>query len=289
MISIYKVKKRLFRVLFYFLLYSAIFIIILPFCVMVMGSLMSERELMLNNYPDFHLFPRDYNSPKELFSNYIFLLTESEGAYRAFLNSLKATIPTTFAVVLISALAAYPLSRARIRGKNTILFTFLFASMVPTMAILIPLYIQFVKIGLYDTIFVVILVLTAFILPFSIWIMKGFFDTIPKHIEDAALVDGCSRYRALIKVVLPLTLPGMGAVAVFAFITSWAEFLLPLILTQSKAQLFTAYIGRFVNTEYSYITTTLAVGVISCIPVIILALFFQKLIVRGLIEGAVKG
>jgi len=286
---LFRRKKRLFRILFYFLLYSAMFVILIPFIIMVLSSFMSAHEIYLNNYPNFHIFPNEWNTLGELFANYRGLLTYKERGMATFINSLKIASITTIIVTVFACLAAYPLSRTNLKGRNTILFIFLFASMVPTMAILIPLYLQFTKMGLYDTILAVIIVLTAYLLPFSIWVMKAFFDTVPDSLEEAALIDGCTRPEALIKVIIPLALPGIGAVAVFAFISSWAEFLIPLILTRTDAQVFTMYIGLFVNSENVEISKVLAAGVISCIPVVALALGFQKLIVRGLIEGAVKG
>lgn len=286
---LYGKKKILFRTLFYLLLYSTMFIILIPFIIMVLSSFMSEHEIYLNNYPNFHLFAREWNTSSELFANYKWLLTKSERGIATFINSLKIAIPTTIISTVVACLAAYPLSRTRLKGKNTILFLFLFASMVPTMAILIPLYLQFVKIGLYDTIWAVIIVLTAYILPFSIWVMKAFFDTVPDSLEEAALIDGCTRPKALLKIIMPLALPGIGAIAIYAFISSWAEFLIALVLTRTNAQVFTMYIASFVNAENVEISKVLTAGVVSCIPVVILALVFQKLIVRGLIEGAVKG
>jgi len=286
---LFRRKKRLFRILFYFLLYSAMFVILIPFIIMVLSSFMSEHEIYLNNYPNFHIFPNEWNTSGELFANYRGLLTSQKRVMASFINSLKIAITTTIIVTVFACLAAYPLSRTNLKGRNTILFMFLFATMVPTMAILIPLYLQFTKMGLYDTILAVIIVLTAYLLPFSIWVMKAFFDTVPDSLEEAALIDGCTRLEALIKVIIPLALPGIGAVAVFVFISSWAEFLIPLVLTRMDAQVFTVYIGLFVNSENVEISKVLAAGVISCIPVIALALGFQKLIVRGLIEGAVKG
>jgi multiple sugar transport system permease protein len=287
--SSYKRKKIIFRVLFYFLLYSAMFIILMPFMVMVLSSLMSEHEIYLNNYPNFHIFPNEWNTLDELFANYSWLATKSERGIATFVNSLQVAIPTTIISTVVASIAAYPLSRSNLKGKNTILFIFLFATMVPTMAILIPLYLQFTKMGLYDNIWGVVVVLTAYILPFSIWVMKGFFDTVPDSLEEAALIDGCTRWKALIKIIIPLALPGIGAVAVYAFISAWAEFLIPLVLTRMNAQVFTMYIGLFVNAENVERSKVIAAGVVSCIPVVILALGFQKLIVRGLIEGAVKG
>jgi len=282
-------KKILFRMLSYVLLCLSMFVILLPFIIMVLNSFMSEHEIYLNHFPNFHIFPREWNTLSDLFANYRWLTTKSERAIETFVNSLQVAIPTTIITTTAACLAAYPLSRTNLKGKNTILFMFLFATMVPTMAILIPLYLQFTKIGLYDTVWAVIIVLSGYILPFSIWVMKSFFDTVPDSLEEAALIDGCTRWKALRKVIIPLALPGIGAVAVYAFISSWAEFLIALVLTRSKAQVFTMYIALFVSSENIEISKLITAGVFSSIPVVILALLFQKLIVRGLMEGAVKG
>lgn len=285
----YSTKKKLFRTLCYFLLYFSMCIILMPLIIMFFNSFMSERELYTNNYPNFHIFPREWNTLGELFANYKWVVSTSGRGIDTFINSLKIVIPTTIISTIVACLAAYPLSRAKLKGRNTILFVFLFASMVPTMAILIPLYEQFVKMGLYDTIWAVIIVLTAYNLPFAIWIMKAFFDTIPDSLEEAAMIDGCTRIQSLTKIIAPLAMPGISAIAVYSFIFAWADFLIPLVLTRVKAQVFTAYIGTFISTEYKEVTTVLALGVVSSIPVVIIALAFQKLIIRGLTEGAIKG
>ena len=284
----YRKKKKLFRILCYFLLNSTLLVLLIPFIIMILSSFMSENELYLNLYPNFHLFAKGWNTLRELFSNYIKLLGSSAGL-RAFIDSLIVGISTTIVVIISSCLAAYPLSRSKLKGRNTILFIFLFASMVPTMAILIPIYIEFIKIGLYDTYLGIILVLAAFILPFSIWIMKAFFDTIPPSLEDAASIDGCTKVGVLVKIIIPLAGPGIGAVAVYTFIAAWSEFLIPLVISRSNIQVFTVYIGTFISAQNISMTQIITAGVISCIPVVILALIFQKLIVKGLIEGAVKG
>lgn len=285
----YIIKKRLFRILSYVLLYLTMFLILFPFIIMVSSSFMSEHEIYNNHYPNFHIFPREWNTLDELFDNYKWIATKSERAIHTFINSILIAIITTILTTIVAVLAAYPISRIKIKGKNIILFMFLFASMIPTMAILIPLYLQFIKMGMYDTIWAVIIVLTAYLLPFSIWVMKSFFDTVPDSLEEAALIDGCTRYKAIFKVMVPLALPGIGAVSVFAFISAWAEFLITAVLTRAKAQTFTMYIGFYVNAELVEMSKVITLGVISCIPVIILALLLQKLIVRGLIEGGIKG
>ncbi len=287
--SKYKTKDILFKILFYFLLYFSIIVILLPFFIMISSSFMSEHEIYNNNYPNFHIFPKEWTNIKGLFQNYLWFFEKGDRAFLAFINSLKVSIPSTLLSTLIACLAAYPLSRSKLKGKNIILFSFLFVTMVPTMAILIPLYLQFVKLKLYDTIWSVIIVLTAYILPFSIWVMKSFFDTVPDSIEEAALIDGCTRFKAMYKVIIPLALPGIGAIGIYAFISSWSEFLIPLILTKAKSQVFTMYIGLFVNAESIEISKILTMGVLASIPVVIIALAFQKLVIKGLTSGGVKG
>jgi len=284
-----KTKKKLFRVLFYFLLYSSVSVIMFPVIITIFSSLMSEHELYLNNYQNFHLFPNEWNTISELFENYRYVITSSKRAVDTFINSLKIAIPTTIIATVSACLAAYPLSRTNMKGRKMILLLFLFASMVPTMAILIPLYLQFVNLSLYDTIWGLVIVLTAYTLPFSIWVMKSFYDTIPYALEEAALIDGCTRFKALLRVIIPVAMPGIGAVSVYTFIIAWSNFVIGMILTKTKSTPFTVYVGVLCNMENMEITKILATGVISSIPVVILALLFQKLIIRGLVEGAVKG
>ncbi len=285
----YNRKKKLFRIIAYFLLYSTIILILSPFVLMLLGSFMSEHEIYLNNYPNFHILPKEWHTSDDLFVNYKWLVSKADRAIDTFLNSLKVTIPTTIISTIIACLAAYPLSRMNLKRRNIILFAFLFATMVPTMAMLIPLYVQFINLRMYDTVWAIIIVETAYIVPFSIWVMKAFYDTIPDSLEEAAMIDGCTRFKALMRIVLPLSVPGIGAIAVFSFISTWSEFLAAIILTSNKAQVFTAYVGLFVNSENVETSKVLTLGVVSCIPVVLIALLFQKLIIRGLTEGAVKG
>jgi multiple sugar transport system permease protein len=280
-------KRKFYRILSYILLYFMTFIMLIPFIIALLNSFMGEHELYNNHYPNFHFIANEWDTLNELFENYLIVFKSTAGI-DAFIDSLWIAIPTTILVTILSSLAAYPLSRIKLKRGGIILFAFLFASMVPTMAILIPIYLQFTKYGLYDSYLGIIIVLTAFILPFSIWIMKAFFDTVPPSLEDAASIDGCTRFGALVKIIMPLALPGIGAVGIYTFIASWSEFLIPLVLSRINVKVFTVYIGTFSNAQNVRLTLILAAGVISCLPVVILALLFQKIIIKGLIEGATK-
>ena len=259
-------------------------LLLIPFFWMFVTSLMREREIYSNNYPNFHILPQH-----PTFHNYISIFTEAQGGYQSFVNSLAVALPTTAIVVVLAVLAAYALSRLRVKGKNTILFTMLFSSMVPTMGILIPYYLFTIKSGLYDTKLILILTYVAYIMPYSVWVMKGFFDTIPASLEEAAMVDGCTRLQALYKIILPLSLPGLAATGIFAFISSWNEFLIGLVLTETQSVTYPVWISLFVGVYKVAFAQLMAAAVVATIPVIVVALLFQKWILQGLIEGAVKG
>ena len=251
---------------------------------MITTSFMSEGEIYSNNYPNFHLLPR-----KVTLENYRSLFTQDPRFYQTFTNSIKVSLPVTLIVTVITSLAAYSLSRFRLKRRNLYMFLFLFTSMVPTMGILIPYYLVTLKMHLYDTYFILIVTYIAYISPFSIWIMKSFFDTVPENLEDAGTIDGCTKMQILRLIILPLSLPGIAAVAVFSFISAWNEFLIALILTEVKAQTFPVWIGTFVGMYEIKFGKLITAGVLSCIPVVVIALIFQKWIIRGLTEGAVKG
>ena len=276
-------RNKLKKISIYLLITLVMILILTPVFLIISNSLMTEKEIYSSYYPNFHIIPK-----KATLQNYFDLFKE-ERFYASFYNSLSISIPTTLLVLIISSMASYSISRMKIKKKGLVLFLYLFTSMLPTMAILLPLYIQSVKINIYDTKFVMILVLSAYITPFSVWILKSFFDAIPSSLEEAAMIDGCNRIKALLKIILPLSLPGLGAVSVFAFIASWSEFLIGIILTSTEAQPYTVYVGMFVSTERILFGQLLASAVVAMIPVIAIALIFQNFIVKGLIAGAVKG
>lgn len=278
-----KNNNRLKTIFIYILITLVMILILTPVFLIISNSLMTEREIYSSYYPNFHIIPNNAT-----LQNYFDLFKEQRFR-ESFYNSLSISIPTTLVVLTISSMAAYSISRMKIRKKGLVLFLYLFTSMLPTMAILLPLYIQSVKLNLYDTRLVMILILSAYITPFSVWILKSFFDAIPSSLEEAALIDGCNRIKALLRIILPLSLPGLGAISVFAFIASWSEFLIGVILTSTKAQPYTVYVGMFVSTEKILFGQLLAAAVVAMVPVIVIALIFQNFIVKGLIAGAVKG
>ena len=204
------------------------------------------------------------------------------------LNSLIVASSATVITLCAGSLAAFAFSRFQFAGKGIFLLVFLLSQMLPGASVIIPLFQLLNAAGLYDTHFGLILVHSAVLLPFVIWLLYGFFQAIPREVEDAALIDGCSRLSALRKVILPLALPGIGATALFAFLGSWNEFFFALILTSSDmTKTIPVGIGLFVG-EYNDIWNQMAASaVLFSLPPLILYALTRKTFVKGLSAGAV--
>jgi ABC-type glycerol-3-phosphate transport system permease component len=166
---------------------------------------------------------------------------------------------------------------------------FLLSQMLPGASVIIPLFQLLQTAGLYDTLLGLILVHTAVLLPFVIWLLYGFFSGIPREVEDAALIDGCSRVTALRRVLLPLALPGLGGTALFAFLGSWNEFFFALILTSSDStRTIPVGIGLFVGEFTDVWNQMSAAAILFSIPPLVLFLMMRRTFVKGLVAGAIK-
>lgn len=205
------------------------------------------------------------------------------------LNSLIVATSSTILTLLIGSLAAFAFSRCQFPGKGAFLLIFLLSQMLPGASVIIPLFQLLQKIGLYDTHLGLIMVHTSLLLPFVIWLLYGFFLGIPREVEDAALIDGCSRMRALWKVILPLALPGIGATALFAFLGSWNEFFFALILTSSDStKTIPVGIGLFVGEYLDVWNQMSAAAILFSLPPLVLFMLARKTFVKGLVAGAYK-
>jgi multiple sugar transport system permease protein len=207
-------------------------------------------------------------------------------------NSAIVALTTTVLALFVGAFCAYALARLKLKGKFWILALVLSISTFPQIAIAAPLFKLWSDIGIFNTYIGLIIPYLTFALPLSIYIMVSFFKEIPKDLEEAALVDGATRFQAFRKVVVPLAAPGLATAGILAFIGSWNEFLLAVTLTSSPA-------ARTVPAEISFFTgateheipygSIAAASVVISVPLIIMVLLFQKRIVAGLTAGAVKG
>jgi ABC-type glycerol-3-phosphate transport system permease component len=206
------------------------------------------------------------------------------------INSFVVVGSATALSVCIAILAGYSLARFKFRGKEAFAQGALYVYMFPQMILLIPLLILVMKIGLYNTRLSLIIVYCTFALPYSIWMMRGYFATIPVELEEAAIVDGCSRFRAMTKVTLPLAAPGVVATAIYAFILGWNDVIYPLtfISIERKTVVSVGFMSM-ISGDLTPWGGVMAASVMTSIPVLILFLILQKALVSGLTQGAVKG
>lgn len=206
-----------------------------------------------------------------------------------FKNSLIIGVSTVFVVIILSTLSGYALSRYRFKGKASFLLMLLSTQFIPRAMLIIPLFIIFKNMGLISNPLSLIITYTAVEIPFTTILMSGFIGNIPRELEEAAAVDGCSKLQSLRFVMLPLLLPGIVATSVFTFIYTWNEFLLALMLTNQQSK-FTLPVGlSFMMGEFNVNYGALAAGsVIALVPAVILFAYAQKHLVSGM-GGAVKG
>ena len=204
-------------------------------------------------------------------------------------NSLLAALGSTALALVVGTMAGYAFARFQFRGKNTLFLGLILSRAVPGIALGLPLFVLFARMGLADKVWGLALVYMALNIPFTIWLMDGFFRQIPIELSEAALIDGCSYWGTFLRINLPLALPGLAASAIFAFLAAWNEFQLAVVLTRTINSK-TAPVGLFDFTGQFTIDWRgmAALSVLMMIPAIIVVLLVQRSLVRGLTLGAVK-
>jgi multiple sugar transport system permease protein len=205
-------------------------------------------------------------------------------------NSLIVGITVALLNLLIGVPAAYAMAKMRFRGRQASVYAILATRVIPDIALVVPFFLFIRNLGLLDTLSSLVITYLAVTVPFSVFILVNYFESIPDELDKAARVDGCSRLQTLAHVYLPLAAPSLVAVGLFAFLASWNEFLLALMFTQTpKSQTLPIIIASFTSDftiSFSFIN---AAGVIAIVPPIVLAVIFERYIVSGLTAGAVKG
>lgn len=221
--------------------------------------------------------------------NFINVLTNSK-MFDAFINSVIITVCVVAATLLISILAGYGLSRYKFRGHGVLKIGLLFGQMIPSVVVIIPLYFLISKVQLLDTHFSMILADLALTIPMGVIMLSTFFDTVPRELEEAAKMDGCTGIKALFKVILPVAKPGLISVAIYTYIHAWEEFLFALNLsTSTNTRTLPIAIHMFSGEFAVDWGSTMAASAIVAFPVLLIFLSCNKYFVKGMADGAVKG
>lgn len=278
--SRYRREIRILKnVVIYVLLLLFLAFFIAPILWMLLSSLQPQENLMRIGYQF------TWNDPfvnfQALFSDVKFL--------NALKNSVVLSVASTLLTVVFSACGAYAMSRCTFRMKKISMVAIYSIQMGPAVAFLIPLFFIFRQMRMIDNIGAMILAVTTFTIPMSMWIMLGFFSGLPRELEEAAMIDGCNRLTAFVKIVLPLAKPGMISACIVTFISVWGEMLLALPLTLTKATPLTVYASSFSGVYTTNFGGAAAVSVISVLPIIVLMICLRNYLLNGLTEGAVKG
>lgn len=256
----------------------------------------------LTVYPIIQVFGISLRPSNQLYSTSLRIIPEnaSFAAYKAVLfekdfftwlwNSLIVAIATAVFGVTFASTSGYAFSRFRFRGKKTGLVAILVTQMFPATMLLLPLYVIMKRFGLVDTLLGIIIAYTATALPFCIWTMKGYYDTIPRDLEEAAVIDGTTHVGAFVRITLPLSAPALVITALFSFMAGWSEFIVARVII-ARQELYTLPLGlESLSSTFQTEWANYAAGsLLVCIPVVVLFLVLSKFLISGLTLGGVKG
>ena len=225
---------------------------------------------------------------KPTLENFSLVFQEPYTLGEKLVNSTIVAFFTVLFAIPIATMAAYSFSRFRLVGETAMLVTILATQFVPAVVIILPFFVMFRDVGLLDTRLGLILVNLAIVMPFAIWMIKGFIDGIPLDTEEAAMVDGSSRAQVIRNIVLPMAAPGLLTAGIFCFIIAWNEFLFALILTNKDAVTLPIGLALFKAEEGDLWNLLSAAGIIIMVPMFVLALLIRKYFVQGMTMGAVR-
>lgn len=276
-----KAKKRLINIVRFFILLFFLLLVVLPIYWMLVTSFKTNTEIVdtqqITYYP--HVFTTE---------NYQSLFNMLDyGVYLK--NSIIVTLATAIFIVILSIFGGYGLARYKFKGKGVMLLYFLITQMIPSILVIIPMYIVYSNLGIINTRLSLFIFYAITNLPFCVITMRSFFERIPYSLEEAAWVDGCGRFQTLWKIVLPVMFPGIVAVFVFAFIGAWNELIAGTIFINTP-DMWTipvglkSLIGKY-NVQWGAL---MAGGILALLPTGIMFVFVQKYVVQGLTSGAVK-
>ncbi|RMH52967.1 MAG: carbohydrate ABC transporter permease [Alphaproteobacteria bacterium] len=270
------------RLAFNLIAWALVLVIAFPLAWMVVTALKPQSELFRR--------PPGFLPEAPTLDHFRRLLEETPFA-TYFGNSVILATATTAVVIALATLGAYSLVRFRYRGRESLAFLVLFTYLLPSVVLILPLYLMMVRLGLANTLASLVIAYTTFALPYALWLLRSFMAGVPEDLESAALVDGASRLGAFRDVILPQLVPGIISTALFTFILSWNEYLYALVLVNSDAArpLTTGVMSMLIsafNIEWSLL---MAASVMMSLPLIVVFAFLQGYLTRGFGAGAVKG
>ena len=280
-VSKYRVRRQVGMVLTYVGIGAVLVFFLMPFLWIVTTSLKGNE--------DYFTFPPVWIPVEPSLVHYKGLFERGNG-WLYFKNSLAISTMSMAAALLFSVPTAYSIARFRFGGTLFSNFLLLLRTM-PAIALVIPIYVLYSKLGINNNYFGLILLYTVFYIPFAVWLMIGFIRDVPIEIEEAALIDGCSHLQALLRVVIPIIVPGLAVVALFAFITTWNEFLFAVILTGAETKTMMVLVASYTSgsptdTFFGEASASVVLGIL---PAFFVAFALQRYLVKGLALGAVKG
>lgn len=250
-------------------------------------------------FPFYWLFIISFKTADEIFAfppvwypksfqlgNYGVLVKDGDASTVA--NSLILATVSTFFAMILGTIAAYSLVRFKTGGENLAMWI-ISQRMMPPVAIVFPVFLLYVWLGWVDSYIGLIILYTAFSLPYVIWMMRGYIEDIPLELEESAMVDGCTRWEILWKVVLPMARSGLFATAVFTFVFAWNDFLFALVLTRTEVTTYTVQVTHYFGGQSNFWAKIAAMSVLGTIPVFFAVATMQRYLVRGISMGAVKG
>ncbi len=254
--------------------------ILLPFVWIVITSVQDTDHLQ-SVPPTVSLRQLDFTSYKRLMADPMFRTSLT--------NSLVAVTSATLLAMVIASLGGYAVGCFQLRGKSGVLFFMLIVQLVPALALLIPFFMILRSMHLIDTYAGLIMVFLVFQVPVGIWMLRGFFASIPHELFDAASIDGCTRLGMLLRIAVPLARPGIVAVGIYTFIGGWNDLLIPIIVSIHRRTMLTVYATSFGGVYKTDFGGAAAVAVLSALPTVLMAIAFRKQLIQGLTAGAVKG
>ncbi len=269
-------------------------------CIVVMLPITWVLSISMKPPEEWVAYPPTLVPVEPTFSNYIVLfqpgnpvggiaemVSSAEPVTRAFINSLIVVPIATAASVLIGFLASYATVRFQAGGATLPLFV-LTTRMFPPVAFAVPLLVYFRMLNLIDTQLALILMYTGFTIAFSLWMMRGFIEGVPRHVEEAAILDGASPWRVLLTITLPLVRGGLAATGLFVFILNWTEFLLAQVFTSQEAITIPVQVSRYVGAVGRFYGPMAALGIVASIPVVVIGYIIQRYLVTGFTFGLVR-